>query len=119
MTTQLEKGLVDLDRQECDCCKRLGVVDPKVQHFSDITKEMTALYERKNHDYGDSFKEMFNEFGMTSVLIRLSDKYRRLKTLSKCDALVDESIRDTLMDLANYAVMTIVELEDVYGKDAS
>ena len=95
---------------------RFGVSDPKVERFGEIAKEMTDLYARKNHDYGDSFSEMFNEYGMTSVLIRISDKYRRLKTLSKGDALVNESIRDTLMDLANYAVMTIIELENIYGK---
>lgn len=114
-----EKGLVDLDRRECNCCKKFGVVpeaDEKVQHFADIVGEMTELYAKKNHDYGDSFTEMFNEYGMTSVLIRLSDKYRRLKTLSKGEALVDESVRDTLIDLACYAVMTIIELEDIYGK---
>ena len=111
-----EKGVADLDRREC---KKFGVVnvdnlekDEKVQHFANIVEEMTELYEKKNHDYGDSFKEMFNEFGMTSALIRLSDKYRRLKTLAKSDAKVNESVRDTLIDLACYAVMTIIELED-------
>ena len=108
--------MADLDRREC---KKFGVVnvdnlekDEKVQHFANIVEEMTELYEKKNHDYGDSFKEMFNEFGMTSALIRLSDKYRRLKTLAKSDAKVNESVRDTLIDLACYAVMTIIELED-------
>ena len=27
--------------------------------FNDITEEMNALYERKNHDYGNSFSETF------------------------------------------------------------
>lgn len=84
----------------------------KVSIFREITGRMADVYEAKNHDYGDSFGEGFAEFGLVSSVIRLGDKYRRLKSLVKEDAKVkDESIRDTLLDLANYAVMTLVELE--------
>lgn len=84
----------------------------KVAIFREITGRMADVYEAKNHDYGDSFGEGFAEFGLVSSVIRLGDKYRRLKSLVKEDAKVkDESIRDTLLDLANYAVMTLVELE--------
>lgn len=50
--------------------------------------------------------------------IRLGDKFSRFKTLSRLDCadagrqqVTDESIRDTLMDLANYAIMTILEMD--------
>lgn len=65
----------------------------------------------KNHDYGDSFKKSIKEFGIIASVVRMSDKMERVKQLVKVkDSMVDESIRDTLMDLANYAIMTIIEL---------
>ena len=77
-----------------------------------ICGELTALYERKNHDYGDAFAKSFFEYGMTMPCIRLEDKLSRLKNLTKKDAeVMDETIDDTLMDLANYAIMTLVERE--------
>ena len=72
---------------------------------------MRDLHERKNHDYGDSFSKSFKEFGLVAAVWRMSDKMERLKSLCKKEAKVSESVRDTLIDLANYAVMTIVELD--------
>jgi len=78
-----------------------------------ICSDLTALYERKNHDYGDSFGKGFKEYGMTMPCIRLEDKLNRLKSLLKSGAQVkDESIDDTLMDLANYAIMTLIERKE-------
>lgn len=80
-----------------------------VKLHKDICQELNELYERKNHDYGDSFHKSFVEWGMPMVCIRLDDKLNRLKTLSKTSPEVfDESIDDTLMDLANYALMAIM-----------
>lgn len=91
----------------------------KVQRHKIICEEINDLYDRKNHDYGDSFHQTFVEEGMAMARIRLGDKFNRFKTLSRGgDRKVnDESIRDTLIDLANYAIMTIVEME-VAGHDA-
>lgn len=77
-----------------------------------ICSELTKLYERKNHDYGDSFGKSFIEYGMAMPCIRLEDKLNRLKSLTRKDAeVMDETIDDTLMDMANYAIMTLVERE--------
>ena len=78
-----------------------------------ICCELSELYERKNADYGDSFHKTFLEEGMAMARIRLSDKLERFKKLTKSNSqqVKDESIRDTLIDLANYAIMTILELE--------
>ena len=77
-----------------------------------ILDEIYDTYKRKNADYGNSFGEQFIEYGLLSAVIRLHDKMRRLKQLLKNEAQVkDESIRDTLLDLANYAIMTIMELD--------
>ena len=86
----------------------------KVLLHKNIGIELNELYQRKNQDYGDSFSKSFNEFGMAMPCIRLDDKLSRLKSLTKPGSVQqvnDESIRDTLIDLANYAIMTIIELD--------
>lgn len=85
----------------------------KVEHHARICEKINKLYERKNHDYGDSFHQTFTEEGMAMARIRLGDKFSRFKTLSRGgeQKVNDESIRDTLIDLANYAIMTVLEME--------
>lgn len=83
-----------------------------IKIFSNITKNMADIYEKKNTDYGDSFSETCNEFGIIAALTRISDKFNRIKQLAKNKAKVkDESIEDTLLDLANYSIMTLVWLK--------
>ena len=81
--------------------------------FKDITEEMNALYERKNHDYGNSFSETFRKLGIISAATRMLDKMNRIVSLVTRDQqkVNDESLRDTLIDIANYAVMTIMEID--------
>lgn len=85
-----------------------------VERHGRICNELNQLYERKNHDYGNSFHKTFVEEGMAMARIRLDDKLNRFKTLSRSSGdwkVRDESIRDTLLDLANYAIMTVMEME--------
>lgn len=87
----------------------------KEKRHKEICEEIHDLWTRKNHDYGDVFHTSFLEEGMAMPRIRLGDKLARFKTLSRDGAkqmVNDESIRDTLIDLANYAIMTILELEE-------
>ena len=86
----------------------------KIEKHLKICNELNALYAKKNHDYGDSFHLSFVEEGMAMARIRLGDKLNRFKTLSRStkQEVNDESIRDTLIDLANYAIMTILEMEN-------
>lgn len=86
----------------------------RLERHKQICEELHKLYEKKNHDYGDSFHLTYLEEGMAMPRIRLADKLNRFKKLSRPqeDQLVpEESLRDTLIDLANYAIMTIVEME--------
>ena len=85
-----------------------------VELHKKICEEIHELYARKNHDYGDSFHLTYTEEGMAMPRIRLSDKFNRFKTLSRANKqeVKDESLRDTLIDLANYAIMTILEMEE-------
>lgn len=83
----------------------------KVDIHKRICEELNALYARKNADYGDSFGKSFKEYGLTMACIRLEDKLNRIKALRTREAQVaDESVIDTITDLANYAIMTLVEM---------
>ena len=86
--------------------------------FADITKEMVSLQEKKNKDYGNSFEQTLDEFGLIAGVIRLNDKMNRVKQLCKSQKqeVKDEKIEDTLIDLANYAVMTLSWLKNNNGK---
>ena len=79
-----------------------------------ICQSMNDTYKRKNADYGDSFSKMRRELP-SAILVRIYDKYSRLKNLmgGAHQHVSDESVKDTLMDLANYCVMELVEMEEV------
>lgn len=82
------------------------------QH-EEICRELTDLYNAKNADYGDSFSKTFAEYGMVAPILRLEDKLSRLKSLHRkgVQQVKQESVRDTLIDIANYAIMTVMELD--------
>ena len=81
----------------------------KIQEFKNITQEMLEIYSRKNVDYDDAFTKSLEEDGLLVAKIRLGDKYKRFSALIKQENLVkDESIEDTLLDMASYAIMTVM-----------
>lgn len=90
----------------------------KVERFKQLTGEMISLYARKNKDYGDSFTEMSREWGAMYPLSRMQEKLRRATQLMRSgEAQVpDEKVTDTLIDLANYALMTILEIKEGNGE---
>lgn len=90
----------------------------KVNAFEDVTIGLRELYSNKNRDYGDSFGQSFRKWGLPMSCIRLGDKLNRLESFAqKKDMHVsDESVEDTLCDLACYAIMTLVEL-NLYKKE--
>lgn len=80
--------------------------------FRAITNKMCNTFEVKNHDYGNSFHKLFEECGMTYAYGHLAEKLERINSLRKNEAKVKgESMKDSLYDLANYAILTIMELE--------
>ena len=81
--------------------------------FDGICRDLMALHARKNKDYGNAAHESYKEFGLISYVIRLNDKMKRLKSLTKPGVeqeVKNESIEDTLIDLAAYAIMAIESL---------
>ena len=86
--------------------------DLVVQHL-EICNKLNQIYEQKNKAYGDSFGETFNKLGIVSAITRISDKYNRLVNLATHPEINkgDEAIEDTLLDMANYCLMTYMELQ--------
>lgn len=84
-----------------------------IDHFKQIAHNLALLYEKKNNAYGNSFGDTFNRLGIISAVTRISDKYNRLCNLATHPNIdnLGESIEDTLMDLASYSIMTLMELD--------
>lgn len=81
--------------------------------FKDLLDTMNGIYTRKNNDYGNSFDKSLDEFGIVTAIVRMEDKFNRLKSLLNNEQKVkDESFEDTLIDLANYSVMTCLYLKN-------
>ena len=89
-------------------------LEERVKRHKEIAEELNRVYEQKNTDYGDSFAESVREFGIVAALTRISDKYNRFKRLAlgNRNLVGDESIRDTLLDMANYCIMLSMILEE-------
>ena len=80
----------------------------EVIQFANEAKQCVELYSRKNHDYGNSFDKGMDNIGIAYGVGRIYDKMNRLITLTKKEAQVkDESIDDTLRDLACYSMMML------------
>lgn len=81
----------------------------KAERIKKQMEERLKVYEEKNERYGDSFSLTFDQYGPISALTRMKDKMNRLENLILNPELdpKDETIIDTLMDLANYCDMTV------------
>lgn len=86
----------------------------QVEQFKSLTSEMIATYSRKNRDYGNSFSRMCGEYGHTYPIIHLDEKLARIKSilLTGNNAVKGETAIDSLLDLACYSLMTIIELQE-------
>jgi arginine utilization protein RocB len=85
-----------------------------VERFKEITEEMQELCKRKNSDYGASVNDTYQKYGMTAYLVRLEDKLNRARNLALKgnQEVEDERLRDTLIDMANYCILAIIDLEN-------
>lgn len=85
----------------------------KTERFREIANDLADLYVNKNIDYGDSFGRSVQKYGMIAALTRMSDKFNRAENLILMrSAKVQESLSDTLLDLAAYCIMTAMEVEN-------
>ena len=81
-----------------------------IEKFKQIVSEMADTYEKKNADYGNSFETTLDKWGVNIGLARIEDKFNRITSLlSSSDQKVkDESIEDTLKDMATYTIMLLM-----------
>jgi len=88
--------------------------EEKVHRFRSITDRMVDLYDNKNFLYGDSFARTYEKYGPVAAMVRMTDKMNRLETMLASEQADDlgESIIDTLTDLANYSIMTMIAIEE-------
>lgn len=84
----------------------------KTERHMIICKELNELYLIKNTAYGDAFGKTFRELGVVSAVTRMSDKMNRIIALVRGAKENDESLRDSLKDISNYAIMTLIELDE-------
>ncbi len=82
----------------------------RVQQMLAVQSEALELFRRKNADYGDAFAK----YGIVGVLMRIEDKLQRSMSITKngVNLINDEGIRDTLIDLHNYAAMALMLLDE-------
>ena len=82
--------------------------------FKFYTDKLAATLQEKNQAYGDSFTKSVDEDGLLVLKIRLGDKFNRISSLIKRDELKenDESLEDTLLDLAGYSILGLKYLEE-------
>jgi len=82
----------------------------RVEQMKEVQRTALELFAKKNADYGDAFAK----FGVIGVLMRIEDKIQRALSITKTGvALVnDENIRDTMLDLHNYAAMALMLLNE-------
>lgn len=80
--------------------------------YQHILANLEDTYKRKNNDYGNSVGDTYDKFGDISFLTRITDKYNRILSLAdkgECGEVKDEAIEDTILDLANYCLLWLVE----------
>ena len=82
----------------------------RADQLKNVQLEAFELFKKKNRDYGDAFAE----YGSVGVLVRIGDKIKRMSKISKAGVTLvnDESLRDTLIDLHNYAAMAVMLLDE-------
>lgn len=85
-------------------------MNDEVKNFKRIQKESLELFKKKNKDYGSAYRE----YGAVGTLMRIEDKIRRFRTISKnkIELVEDEKTRDTIIDMVNYGIIILMQLDE-------
>ena len=118
---KIPEGCVEYEKASArDCCENCGAsgvaIDSGIPAFDAELERMAGVCRAKNHDYANPETQDYyanlrecEAIGIPAwrgILVRMSDKWSRIKRLSQHEAAVtDESFNDTLIDLANYAIL--------------
>jgi hypothetical protein len=86
----------------------------KIARHKELCGQLHEIYKKKNEAYGDSFGKTFRELGVMSAVTRIYDKFNRILALTQGakNDIIEESVLDTLLDLSNYSLMSIIEIEE-------
>ena len=82
----------------------------RVSQYKAVNNEALELFKRKNADYGDAFAN----YGPVGVIVRMGDKINRLSSVTGSSVCLvkTETVRDTLIDLHNYAAMAVMLMDE-------
>ena len=101
--------------EETQYIKISGRIERKFDQYAEfdkIVQSATTIYRQKNADYGDSFAKSIQKRGFVAALTRIEDKFQRFDNIVSTGKVEvkNESLEDTLLDMANYAIMTAIEI---------
>lgn len=85
-------------------------IESRLNQMIDVQNEALELFKKKNTDYGDSFAN----YGSIGVIVRIGDKIQRLISVTNrgVNLVNNENLRDTLIDLHNYAAMALILIDE-------
>ena len=95
--------------------------------FHELLNTIGALHDVKQRDYGSDTDPFANirasqEWGIApwiGALVRLNDKVHRLKRFAKKGVLANESAKDSMLDIAVYALIALCLYEEQERADGS
>lgn len=87
-----------------------GTLDRYKRHKV-LCDSLNELYVTKNKEYGNSFGKMFKKRGLNAAIAQIEHKMERVANIYDAEKIEHENLKDNLIDLANYAIMTILEME--------
>lgn len=100
----------------------VNIYSPYEQKYMEIIEKLKNTFLKKNHDYGSSVKKNYDKFesygkneGLKYVFGRIAEKHDRLENLiygNHTNQVTDEPIEDTLLDMANYAILAAVSVQE-------
>ena len=98
-----------------DTMNTTNTTNTRVEQLKSVQHEAEILFQKKNTDYGDAFAT----YGTIGILVRIGDKIHRMQSITSqgINLVEDEKLRDTLLDLHNYAAMGIMLLDNDHSDD--
>ena len=93
--------------------------EEKTKRFYEIVTNLANMYAKKNTDYGDSFGKLYDDLGPTAGLVPLYNKLHRITSVIKNNNSNFESLEDSFKDLACYAIMNLIEIEEENKQSSS
>ena len=90
-----------------------------LKNYETTLSELAKTFFKKNERYGNSFTDTIEDYGLVASMVRITDKFNRMTTLFQnqelgCD---DEPLKDTMLDMANYLIMTVAYMKDDKAKE--